>query len=90
MTHTEQSLLSQYVRDRNAALFSLDKNKILRFCRHYGITLPAAEDVFWAAVFKSILHITDAPENLKAQAREWLKENGFKEALHADIFERNS
>lgn len=69
--------LSDFVKERNEALFSLDKEKIKKYAKKYGVPLPRNELVFWAGVYKSIIAITDAPMELKADAALWLGENGF-------------
>ena len=42
---------------------------------------PKDKIVFFAMVFKAICNITDAPPEVKAKAKIWLKEHGFKESL---------
>ena len=73
----------QFVKKRNEALFSLDRNKILKFYRKiYGKQkakefADADETVFWASVYKSIYHITSSPAVLKRYAETWLTIHGF-------------
>lgn len=74
--------IKKYVQARNEALFSLDEKKIRKFMKEYtGLTPPKSETVFWAMVFKAICNIEDAPSEVKAKAKAWLKEHGFKEDI---------
>lgn len=42
----------------------------------------SSETVFWAMVYKAICNIADAPPEVKAKAKAWLKEHGFKEVKY--------
>ena len=75
--------IEEFVKQRNEALFSLDRDKILKF---YELAYSKSEakkfakvdeKVFWAAVYKAICNIISAPEDLKAKAEKWLTENGY-------------
>lgn len=74
-----ETYIERFVKDRDEALFSLDEAKIKAYLRKYGETevADAPELIFWAAVYKAILGITYAPDNLKRKARGWLARNGF-------------
>ena len=73
----------EFVKQRNEALFSLDRDKIIKFYElAYGKSeakkfAKVDEKVFWAAVYKAICDIISAPDDLKAYAEKWLIENGF-------------
>lgn len=75
--------VKEFVKERNEALFSLDRDKILKFYESaYGKTeMNMFENVdertFWASVYKAICNITSASEDLKSKAEKWLNENGF-------------
>lgn len=74
--------IKKYVQARNEALFSLDEKRIRKFMKKYtGLTPPKSEIVFWAMVYKAICNIADAPPEVKAKAKAWLKEHGFKESI---------
>lgn len=74
-----ETYIQRFVSERNEALFSLDEAKIKAYLRKYGEkeVADAPELIFWAAVYKAILGITDAPEELKEKAKGWLARNGF-------------
>lgn len=69
--------IRQFVKERNAALLSLDKEKIQQYCKKYGVPIPQNEKAFWAGVHKAILHINAGTDEQKQNSLEWLMENGF-------------
>lgn len=75
--------IEEFVKQRNEALFSLDRDKIIKFYElAYGKSeakkfAKVDEKVFWAAVYKAICNIISAPDDLKAYAEKWLTQNGF-------------
>ena len=74
------TITERFVKERNDALFSLDRRKIEAYMLKYGE--PAMSDlpdeVFWASVSKAICGITGAPKELKKKAQSWLVENGYR------------
>lgn len=58
------TMLEAFVKERNEALFSLDRKKIEAYMIKYGETEIAQtpDVVFWAPVYKAICSIKDAPE----------------------------
>ena len=68
----------EFVQERNSALLSLDKEKILAYCRKYGVNISGDGDAFWAAVHKARMGIRGFPEAEKQISRDWLNEHGFK------------
>ena len=72
-----------FVKERNDALFSLNRKTIEAYCAKHGDTeapnLP--DQVFWAGVYKAICAIKNAPEDKVKTARTWLKANGFSETI---------
>ena len=59
-----------FVKERNEALFSLDRKKIEAYMIKYGETEIAQtpDVVFWASVYKAICGIKDAPEAIVSKA----------------------
>ena len=68
--------LKRFVEERNEALVSLDRQKIEKYARKYGIDMPENDEVFWLAVHKSIANITTLPEDVKQRSVMWLLEHG--------------
>lgn len=60
---------------------SLDKEKIVAYCKKYGVPIPEKEIVFWAGVHKARLHINSATNEQKMDSYVWLIEHGFKPTI---------
>lgn len=73
------TMLESCIKERNEALFSLDRQKIENYIRKYkgGKTEDVPEIIFWAGVYKAICHIKGAPKELVATAHSWLYSHGF-------------
>lgn len=73
------TMLEQFVKERNEALFSLDQNKIEAYLAKHGE--PKADGIsdqaFWAGVYKAICEIKDTPKDVLDKAHAWLSANGF-------------
>lgn len=74
--------MDNFIEERNSALLSLDKDKIIAFDKKYGIKIPEDEQVFWAGVHKAICNLYLVEDNKITieqymRSAEWLKENGF-------------
>lgn len=74
------TMIEQFVKERNEALFSLDRKKIEAYMKKYGepdcSNIP--EELFWASVYKAICGINDAPKDVSEKAKEWLVAHGLK------------
>lgn len=77
------TMLESFVKERNDALFSLDRKKIEAYCARYGDikTDELSDLVFWAGVYKAICAIKNAPEDKVRTARTWLASHGFSETI---------
>ena len=75
--------VASFVKERNDALFSLDRRKIEAYCAKYGDNDSAdmPDVVFWAGVYKAICAIKNAPEDKLQIARTWLKAHGFSASI---------
>lgn len=69
--------IEQYVKERDEALLSLDKEKIIAFYKRYNVPYAKKDKVFWATVYKCIFHINASTAQQKLNAECWLIENGF-------------
>ena len=52
--------MKNFIQERDAALMSLDEEKIKGYCRKYGVPIPSSDKVFWLSVHKAICNITSA------------------------------
>lgn len=83
-----KAFVKNFLKDRNEALLSLDKEKLLRYFTKYDIAVPSNEKVFWAGVHKARLSIKNIPVKEKEVSRKWLLENGFScnvEQMNKDV-----
>lgn len=69
--------LQQFIKDRNAALLSLDRSIIVAYAEKYHIGLPDCDEVFWASIHKARTGVTDFPEEEKQKSKDWLKERNL-------------
>lgn len=75
--------MEDFIKERNEALLSLDREKILAYGKKYNVKFPEDEKIFWVGVHKAICSLYLIPVNkiTKSQyekSKEWLKENGFE------------
>lgn len=73
--------MEKFLRERDTALFSLDKNKIIAYMIKYGVSMPKNEEVFWIGVHKSIVNITTAPPEVVERSKKWLHDRGYSEDI---------
>ena len=73
------TMLEEFVKERNEALFSLDRCKIEAYMKKYGEleVEEIPENLFWANVYQAICGIKDAPDELISKALMWLYKNGY-------------
>ena len=73
--------IKKCLKELNEVMFSLEKEKIVAYCKKYDVPIPENDQVFWAGVYKSILAIENSPEHLRQKAIEWLDVHGFKRTI---------
>ena len=76
-----QQLLEQFVKERNAAFLSKDKDKIVAHCRKYNCPVPSSEESFWIMVHKVIANIENIDQEQRDEAIQWLKDRGYSVGL---------
>ena len=80
------SKIKTFIEDRNEAFASMDKEKILAYCKKYKIKVPEDEEIFWVGVHKAICNLflsEDSPISLKQynESYEWLTERGHTPSI---------
>ena len=73
--------ITMFVKERNEALFSLDRKTIEAYYRKRGLSCPKDDTLFWAIVYKCICEITSSPADVLAQARDWLASHGMQPGI---------
>ena len=63
----------QFLRERNTALLSLDRTRLEAYMRHYNVTIPDDDEVFWRGVHKARTAVPTFPEWVRAESRAWLR-----------------
>ena len=69
--------LAQFLKDRDAALLSLDSYKIRAFYHKYGMQMPKDDHLFWVSVHKAICHMSAASYEQKLYSSQWLIVHGY-------------
>lgn len=65
-------------RERDKALLSLNRDKILSYCLKYRIPLADPDEkVFWRSVHKARLHTPTLPESARRESAYWLRHHGY-------------
>lgn len=72
-----ECIISNLTKERNEALYSLDKEKLLNYFKKYNIPIPHDELEFWANVHKERLYTISIPDYKKKQSFAWLIEHEF-------------
>jgi len=70
--------IKQFAKERDEALLSLDKEKIIKYMKKYGVNPIENELIFWTGVHKAILALKSTTEEQKVKSSKWLLENGFE------------
>lgn len=74
-------MMTKFEKERNEALFSLDRKKIEAYLRKRGKAIPENDKVFWASVYKCICNIAEASAELKEHADMWLRCHGMSSRI---------
>ena len=77
--------LKQLIKDRDEALLSLDKQKILAYCAKYSIRMPEEDEVFWCGIHKAITGNTGLPYYFRKKSKQWLFERGYMPLDDGDL-----
>lgn len=77
--------LEAFKRERDAALLSLDRHKIRRYARKYGVSLPSSEETFWRAVHKARTGAKTLPPEARRESKEWLRKRGSSSMDDGDV-----
>lgn len=69
---------AQMVADRDAALLSLDPDKLAAYAEKYDAAiLPVDHPMFWVAIHKARTGLLGLPAEAREQSRRWLEERGY-------------
>ena len=68
--------IDEFVKDRNAALLSLDLATINAYLVKYGSRPMPDTEIAWRGIHKARTAITAFPEPERQKSRDWLAEHG--------------
>ena len=68
--------MKNFIQERDAALLSLDEERVKKYCRAWGVPIPDSNEVFWLSVHKAICNITSASTEQRRRSAQWLAEHG--------------
>ena len=79
--------MDDFVKDRNEAFASMDKEKIRAYCNKYKIALPEEDEVFWMGVHKAVCNLfllEDSPITLEQynESYKWLAHHGATPTIY--------
>ncbi len=72
-----QLKMKKFIEERDNAILSLDRDKIIAYSNKYKIKMPKEDLVFWCGVHKAVLGIKSATPEQKENSMKWLKEHNF-------------
>ena len=67
--------MKNFIQERDAALLSLDEERVKKYCRAWGVPIPDSNEVFWLSVHKAICNITSASTEQRRRSAQWLAEH---------------
>ena len=78
--------MDNFIQERNEAFTSMDKEKILAYCKKYSVYIPEDEEVFWIGVHKTVCNLfllEDSPISAEQynKSYDWLKERGYSPSI---------
>lgn len=81
---------SAFVRERDAALLSLDKATIEAYAQKYQIPFPTDEEVFWVAIHKARFNCLSLPDEPRSDSLRWLERRGYSPDFDFSTISRDS
>lgn len=86
MTPEDKATQAQFVAEGNAAMLSLDEQKIRAFVRKWnGKELPADPETFWGAIHKAITGRISLPIEFRRQSKAYLTARGLRSHDDGDL-----
>lgn len=78
--------MEDFIKERNEVFTSMDKEKILEYCKKYDITIPENEEIFWAGVHKVICNLFMAEDTTITieqydKSFDWLTRHGYSPSI---------
>lgn len=68
----------QFIKDRDEALLSLDKDKIVAYAKKYNVRMYFYDnnpEIFWTSVHKAITINNNLPYEFRLKSKKWLMDH---------------
>lgn len=69
--------IAELVKERDDALHSLDRDKLIAYMNKYGVRIPQDELVFWAAIHKARANNINMTPAEVVESLDWLQAHGM-------------
>ena len=77
--------VDEFLRDRDAALLSMNKKKIEEYAQSYSVSLPDNDALFWVMIHKARTGATSLPMTERAASKFWLTHFGYESLDDGDV-----
>lgn len=82
--------MKEFTDERDAALLSLDKDKIVAHMKKWKIPFPDDDLVFWIAIHKARVALLTLPSEAVDFSLQWLKERNYAPEIVTNFEGRHS
>lgn len=59
-------------------------DKVLKYCKKYGVPLPKDDKIMAAGIYKAVQHCTNIPDDIKDMALQKCLEMGFNPMMNLE------
>lgn len=76
-----EATMKDFVAERDAALLSMDKDRLLAYGKKWGVDwkfVPGKEYWFWASVHMARTGAKSLPMEARAESKRWLTQRGLR------------
>lgn len=77
---------SAFVRERDEAFLSFDREKIEAYCKKYMVQIPQNDKVFWMGICEAVQNISSATAEQKKHAAEMYQDLQAHSTVYAKRF----
>jgi hypothetical protein len=79
------TLIQDFVAERNVVLASLDEARIREFYARYGEVMPPDPEVFWAGIHKAITAVKAIDIEIRRKSKAWLIQRSYSSMDDGDL-----
>lgn len=76
----------EFLKDRDEALLSMDKDKIIKYLKKYGENTDFSENerLFWTTIHTARVNLFSLPAEEREKSRIWLIENKHRKVMERE------